>query len=178
VAWIRIARSGGRLRGAAHCFIGILLGIAISAVAIPGLLRSRIGSGESSHIASLKAISTGMEQFRNAHGEYASLEVLAGVKAHKDGVRFEGNPYIPRVLGDVDANGVSLKSGHCFKLYLRGKDSFVVYAWPQKVNRTGTRLFAVMEAGQPFTRGPSPFDGPSQIPPVEEIDRGEWTPVG
>ena len=48
----------------------------IAAVAIPNLLRSRIGANESSALGSLKSISVGQLSFKN--GEFGFLEELSG----------------------------------------------------------------------------------------------------
>jgi prepilin-type N-terminal cleavage/methylation domain-containing protein len=101
----------------------------IAAVAIPGLLRSRIGSNEASAQGSLKSIVTGQEQFKSANcvdqnsngvGEYGYLEELGGLVQCRDplnaqtGSQFTSSPYIARILGTVDANGNSAKAGyHC-----------------------------------------------------------------
>jgi len=108
----------------------------IAAVAIPGLLRSRIGSHESSAISSLKAVSTGQENFKNAVavdcdlvpngvGEYGYLEELAGtgfcrVNGGLGTVQYTTSSFIPTVLGTMAPVGVefaSSKSGYflaCF----------------------------------------------------------------
>jgi prepilin-type N-terminal cleavage/methylation domain-containing protein len=85
----------------------------IAAVAIPGLLRSRIGSNESSAIASCKAICTGQEQFktavsvdenRNGVGEYGFLGELSGQVSTRDLTNqmiFTASPFIPQVFGQA-----------------------------------------------------------------------------
>ena len=110
----------------------------IAAVAIPGLLRSRIGSHESSAIGSLKAVSTGQENFKNGVavdcsavpngvGEYGYLEELAGTDPCRGlvgvdvGATYATNPFIPTVLGTmsvVAAVDVSSKSGYFFMCYI------------------------------------------------------------
>lgn len=185
---ILISRSQGRLGGMGLAIAGtIVSGVTamfcmpmMAAVAIPGLLRSRVGANESSAIASLKAISTGQEQFRNAvaldqdgdgEGEFGFLSELGGVHPVRGGGPiYTANPYIPSVLGRVDANGVAVKSGYCFKLYLPGGDrvavaerdtlpgpdrnaaglqgrNYIVYAWPESPGRSGVRVFVVDAQG-------------------------------
>jgi prepilin-type N-terminal cleavage/methylation domain-containing protein len=112
----------------------------IAAIAIPGLLRSRIGSNEASAIGSLKAISTGQEQFRsaatidlntNGNGEYGLLCELGGIVAPRAWIAGAlavspggpiTNPYIPTVLGrgsDLAANIYSsAKSGYQFTAFV------------------------------------------------------------
>ena len=104
----------------------------IAAVAIPGLLRSRIGSNEASAQGSLKSIVTGQEQFKSANcvdqnsngvGEYGFLEELGGVEqcrsagAALNGATYTASPYIPRILGTANATGDASKAGYficCF----------------------------------------------------------------
>ena len=112
----------------------------IAAVAIPGLLRSRIGANESSAQGSLKSITTGQEQFKsgncvdcnaNGVGEYGFLNEMAGVvsvRAPVGGVQtiasgpiYQSSPYIPRVLGNLVATGASwasAKAGYHIILFL------------------------------------------------------------
>jgi len=113
----------------------------IAAIAIPGLLRSRIGSNESSAIGSLKAVNTGQEQFksaaqvdlnRNGNGEYGFLEELCGVTGIRQntgtpiaytmavGPVLQATPFCPRVLGigTAAAPFASSKSGYHFLCYL------------------------------------------------------------
>jgi hypothetical protein len=187
VAMILIGRSQGRIGGmgiaiggtVASGVMGFFCVPMIAAVAIPGLLRSRVAANETSAIGSLKGICTGMEQYRSATGGYAPLEVLGGFKAGTDGKKCDACPYIPTVLGQVDGNGVSVKSGYCFKAYLRDA-SFVVYAWPMERNRTGVRVFAVDEQGQVYClpRGATPWSGSADAPPLDAFDARKWVPVG
>jgi prepilin-type N-terminal cleavage/methylation domain-containing protein len=116
----------------------------IAAVAIPGLLRSRIGSNEASAQGSLKAICTGQEQFKSANcvdlnsngvGEYGFLPELGGVVQCRtdnagatNGAQFSSSPYIPRILGNTDREDpnqattadASSKAGYHFILYVPG----------------------------------------------------------
>jgi hypothetical protein len=198
LAWI--LASGGRRRGMPHAAVGILVGALILAIVVPGLLRSRIGSGESSPLSCLKGIATGEEQFRNAccvdldgdkDGEYGFLSELGGTRPCRgSGQQYTRTPFIPRVLGTLDANGVALKSGYCFKVYLPSGPAaavsedangppkadpaaaplqgrrYVAYAWPQIVGRTGLRFFMIDEQGRPFTwKGDSPYSGADRAPP-------------
>ena len=108
----------------------------IAAVAIPGLLRSRIGSNEASAQGSLKSIVTGQEQFKSANavdensngvGEYGFLEELGGVVACRDsiggtaGATYAASPYIPRILGTVSIaapTGNASKAGYFITCFL------------------------------------------------------------
>ncbi|GEM_PF-442792 len=122
---------------------GALLGVVgvgvTAAVAIPGLMRSRSGANETSAIASLKAISTGQEMFKNAVavdqnvngvGEYGFLQELAGTSPCRtpgglEGPTYAASPFIPQLFGLIDAEGRSVKSGYYFKVFLPGKQDAV-----------------------------------------------------
>lgn len=96
----------------------------IAAIAIPQLLRSRIGANETSAIGTLKAISAGEEQFRtaacvdgnsNGVGEYGFLQELSGAQVCRiSGIDVSNSPYIP-ALFNAD---VAPKSGYNFTTYL------------------------------------------------------------
>jgi hypothetical protein len=186
VAMILIGRSQGRVGGMGLAIAGtVVSGVMsffclpmIAAVAIPGLLHSRNAANETSAIGSLKAICTGQEQLRLETQMYGTLEVLGGTKPDASGKLHDANPFIPGVLGKVHTGGVSMKAGYCFKVYVRGPNSYVAYAWPAESRRTGVRFFAIDEGGQPFARSPSPFEGPGNPPPPDEIEKGDWKPVG
>jgi prepilin-type N-terminal cleavage/methylation domain-containing protein len=115
----------------------------IAAIAIPGLLRSRIGSNESSALGSLKSVCTGEEQFKNAvavdvntngQGEYGYLRELAGLcntlhsnaaaEAVSAGSPYAASPFIPVVLGQY-ATGMnaSTKSGYHFAGFVSTADN-------------------------------------------------------
>jgi hypothetical protein len=116
-------------------FIGVGALAMATAVVVPGLMRSRIGSNEASAIGSLKAICVGQEQFKsacavdlnsNGVGEYGFLQELAGTSPCRTpgglkGQMFQASPYIPRILGTTDAQGRSAKAGYYFKVFLPGK---------------------------------------------------------
>jgi hypothetical protein len=138
LARLRIARSGGWLRGKGLANDGIVLGALFSvvlAIALPGLLRSRISSGEvTGPGAPLKTVCTSEEQFKNqvlvdqdlnGTGEYGFLSELAGTAPPRGaGAPVSGNPFLPAAFGEVDDKGVACKSGWCLKAYLpRGPDS-------------------------------------------------------
>jgi hypothetical protein len=186
VAMVLIGRSQGRLGGMGLAIGGTVASAGmfffcipmIAAIAIPGLLMSRIGANEASAVGSLKAICSGQEQCRHKYGEYATLEVLAGRKPPRGQKSPEPSPFIPPLLGNVDSNGVSAKAGYCFKVYVREGGSYVAYAWPQARTRSGVRVFAIEEQGQPFATAESPFEGSGNAPPEDAIRTGKWVPVG
>mgnify|MGYP003574031628 FL=1 len=186
----------------------------IAAVAIPGLLRSRIGSNESSAIASVKAISTGQEQFKNATavdenangtGEYGWLEELGGTQQCRGGgATYTTNPVITRVLGTMGTTESAI-SGYHFMIWLPtalgtasatyaggglpaagwpvAEGAFVCYGWPQTVQRTGVRIFAIDGQGMPLANpnATNPYTGTvvAGTPPVWNAvftgTNGDWT---
>jgi len=106
----------------------------IAAVALPNLMRSRVGACESSALGSLKSISVGQLSFKNAHavdlnkdgvGEFGFLEELSGQGALRvdnaggTGTMFvRSSPFIPAQLGIVTAQHEGTKSGYLFVVYL------------------------------------------------------------
>jgi prepilin-type N-terminal cleavage/methylation domain-containing protein len=102
----------------------------IAAIAIPGLLRSRIGTNESSAIGSLRSLSTAQAQFQSqavvdqdgdGTGEFGWLGELAGnSQVRVTSLQMNQSPFIAAILGVRDASGVSQKSGYMFRMYLPG----------------------------------------------------------
>ena len=160
-------------------FFWILLGLALvvaGLIAVPGLLRSRIGSGETSPIGSLKSFSAAQEQFRSqklvdqdqdGEGEYGTIGELSGNRALRGGGRAVSmSPFLPSIFEPTGPGGSGVKSGYFFIVYLCGKtrsftdadvqtgqgvdlqeQNFVAYAWPQQHGKTGTRVFAMDAQG-------------------------------
>ncbi len=101
----------------------------IAAIAIPQLLRSRIGANETSAIGTLKAISAGQEQFRtaacvdanrNGIGEYGFLVEMSGNQNCRiSAINVANSPYIPGIF-NAD---VSAKSGYQFATFLCNADN-------------------------------------------------------
>lgn len=119
----------------------------IAAIAIPQLLRSRIGANETSAMGSLKAISAGQEQFRTAScvdanangiGEYGFLRELSGAQVCRiSGINVATSPYIPSTF-NAD---ISTKSGYQFATFLAtavGAGTNVVGAAPSVVGTDAT----------------------------------------
>lgn len=105
----------------------------IAAIAIPGLLRARISSNETSAIGSLRTTSTAQNQFQNATvkdadldgvGEYGFYVELAGQAAVPFGTTAApARPtFVTSVFGSTSsANaGVANKSGYNFLMFLPG----------------------------------------------------------
>lgn len=193
VALVKINESGGRRGGQglaiaalviaplallAVCFFGL-----VAAVAIPGLMRSRVGTNESSAIGTLRSLSTSQAQFQSqgivdqdndGTGEFGTLGELSGISPCRgSGQSMAASPFIAQILGIRDDNGVSMKSGYCFVLYLptakgparREGDAeldavaadadaqevrWCAYAWPQSPGQSGNRIFFVNQEGQVY----------------------------
>ena len=110
----------------------------IAAIAIPGLLRARIASNESSAIGSLRSLSTTevqaqqqalCDQDADGSGEFCTLQELAGVEATPDGQDINGDavdgkladpPFISATFGIIGASGQSEKSGYNVIVFLPG----------------------------------------------------------
>ncbi|MCI0341175.1 MAG: DUF2950 family protein [Planctomycetales bacterium] len=104
----------------------------MAAIAIPGLLRSKIGTNESSAIGSLRSLTTAQEQFKqqavtdqdgDGTGEYGWLGELAGIDTTRGtggviGPKMATSPFIASILGVKDAAGRSQKSGYYYHIYL------------------------------------------------------------
>ncbi|MHC5079409.1 MAG: prepilin-type N-terminal cleavage/methylation domain-containing protein, partial [Planctomycetota bacterium] len=124
----------------------------IAAVAIPGLLRSRIGANEASALGSLKSINTGQHCFRNSQavdlngdgqGEFGYLVEIAGTGNCRsdnagtcNGGLFGPSPYVPMVLGNMNPTNESEKAGYLFVMYLPSGPAAAVNNYPAAVDIT------------------------------------------
>lgn len=156
----------------------------IAAIAIPGMLRSRSNANETSAIASMKNIGQGQEQFRNACivdlngngiGEYGYLPELGGHGNYRTNnaggtgtSNCNGSSFIDQILGIVNANNESTKSGYLFLVHLPtsistatslypstvslavAEEQFIVYAFPKRLGKSGNRVFAITPLVIPF----------------------------
>jgi hypothetical protein len=141
--------------------------------------RLGMGRNESAAIATLKNICSAQCQCqaaaaidvnKNGVGEYGTFAELAG----RDRVRGGQAPITPPVLSTAFAkveDGVVVRSGYCFRMFLPGKDGAAVaelanggpdaaaidaalaevvwclYAWPLEPGVSGQRVFFVDQAG-------------------------------
>ena len=109
----------------------------LAAIAIPGLLRSRLTANESSAIASLKTIATGAETFRSAQTTPVypgSVSALSSVSP----------AYITGFTGATDP---VTKSGYSFSIGSSGANTFTAIANPTAFGTTGNRSFCVDQTG-------------------------------
>jgi prepilin-type N-terminal cleavage/methylation domain-containing protein len=149
-----------------------IIGI-IAAIAVPGLLRSRLSGHEASAIASLRTIVTSQADYSGLNQGYATdlADLAATCPALGVSVGF--------ISSEMNANGV-IKSGYVFALASSAggvahprpdvcgapmETAFYATALPQSVGSTGNRAFATNTAGavwqdttgvapaEPFTAG-------------------------
>jgi type IV pilus assembly protein PilA len=115
----------------------------IAAIAIPNLLRARMAANESSAVASIRTINTGMITYQSTYptvGFAATLSNLGGV-----------SPCVPSstsacLIDSVLAGGT--KSGYNFTATGSGGPPMISYfatAVPVSVNQTGIRSFCSFE---------------------------------
>jgi len=107
----------------------------IAAIAIPGLLRSRMTSNETATVGTLRTLVASEAQFQGAIivdqdfdgvGEYGFLQELAGsVSANvprwvpgQIQANISPGEFISQILGVVDANGSGQKAGYYYHMYL------------------------------------------------------------
>jgi len=114
----------------------------LAAIAIPNLLRARLGANETAAIGALKTISTAMENWRSRHnGDYVGATLAALGSATP--------PYIDQVLGAADP---SSKNGYQFVITLDAAVGGKVIGYnctatPLAYQQTGERSFIVDESG-------------------------------
>lgn len=105
--------------------------VLLTALAIPGILRSRLIANEATAIAALKTVASGAVSYRAGNSDYpANLSILSTSYP----------PYIDSVLG------MGVKQGYNYVL-TSGVGYFNVTAWPVTYNVTGTRSFYVDTSG-------------------------------
>jgi len=150
-----------------------IIGI-IAAIAIPGLLRARIASNESSAIASLRVIHNAQQTYHSAcgNGFYASTlpilgdaplggtpfvspDLSAAASVDKSGYRFtmaEGDEATSAVSDGCNPTGVA---GALFSSYYATNN-------PLAVNVTGRRWFWTNTLGTIYTSDTDVFGGVTQ----------------
>ena len=106
----------------------------IAAVAIPNLLRSRMGANESNAIGAMRTITAAQTSFRSQHPDRRYSAALAELAT-------EDPPYIDDVLGAGE------KHGYNFAIAGADANTWSATATPAVVGRTGNRTFFVDESG-------------------------------
>ena len=186
----------------------------IASIAIPKLMSARLSANEAAAVATLRSLSSAQAQIQSSSaidtdadggGEYGYFAELAGQAPLR--VSTSGSPTAgavgtdelsPSVLssafGSVDANGVVVRSGFCFQVFLPGSGSaptgvsedsgggktsapfpdsnnceimWCAYAWPLDSGNTGNRCFFINQEGdlmQTSNRGASAYTGADSGP--------------
>lgn len=127
----------------------------IAAIAIPGLLRARIASNEGSAIGTLRALATGEDQYRTAIAEDNDAN---GVGEYGVLAELTAGDFIPRGMTPSGTTEFAIKSGYRIQAFPGdaagdGDDSdesafFIAYAWPDSLNNTGVRAFAIDQSNE------------------------------
>ena len=161
----------------------------IASIAIPRLMSARLSANESAAVATLRSLSSAQAQLQSSSaidsdadggGEYGYFGELAGadpMRVSAAGVPAVGAaadiltpPVLSTAFGNVDANGVVVRSGYCFQIYLPDGAAapagvvevagggalpdadnceilWAAYAWPAQVANTGNRSFFINQEG-------------------------------
>ena len=107
--------------------------VLLAALAIPNLLRSRIGANEASAVSSLKTLSA-------AAATYFPAQTPGGYPPNLAALIGANPPYIDSILGGGNKSGYSFTWGG-------GGNTYSVVAAPQTANVTGVRSFFIDQSG-------------------------------
>ena len=148
----------------------------IAAIAVPGLLRSRMTGNETSAITSLKAMSVGQVQYSTTCGNGGYASSLPVLYAPPGGV---GEGYISPDLGQ---SATPIKSGYNFTMVAgagaaagppdcNGTATVTGYyatGWPMAFGNTGARAFATNASNAVWyvaaaTSPTEPFGAPAAV---------------
>jgi len=176
----------------ANVVLGII-GLAIAAaIAIPNIMGPTCrGGNETAAIATLRNLAScqarfvtygGVDLDGDGFGEYGTLGEMTGatgVRSNAAGT-LRGKPVAPPMLSPalagVGEDGIVIKSGYCFRLFLPGRSGAVrerrpgepftgavdtnraeeewcAYAWPVKYGNSGFRVFFVSQGGDVLQAG-------------------------
>jgi len=156
----------------------------IALIAIPNLLSSRLVANETSTIGTLRSLSSAQAEFQarqivdqdaDGLGEYGFLQELAGSVTPRGAAAPLDPPSISQALGNVDATGVTTKSGYVFVHFLPGgagaeiqepalgafpgpnaadanfeETRYCTYAIPQTIRNTGNRAFVINQQAEVY----------------------------
>ncbi|TAJ18345.1 MAG: prepilin-type N-terminal cleavage/methylation domain-containing protein [Planctomycetota bacterium] len=142
---LRRHSAGARTQRTGFTLIELMIVVAVVAVvsslAVPKLMSSRLTANESAAISNLRAIASAQEQFRSSYavdsdgdggGEYGFLGEISGVAGLREfaggaavvGAQLLTPSMLPFAFGNLQADawgeGVVVRSGYCYKLYLPG----------------------------------------------------------
>ena len=176
-------------RGRGFTLIELMIVIAIIAIialiAIPNLLSSRLVANETSTIGSLRSLASAQAEFQarqivdqdsDGLGEYGFLQELAGSVFPRGAAAAIDPPSISQTLGNVDAAGITSKSGYAYVLFLPGGGGAAImepplgafpgpvpadsneqeikwacYAIPMAVRNTGSRAFIINQQSEVYS---------------------------
>jgi type IV pilus assembly protein PilA len=146
----------------------------IAAIAVPGLMRSRMTGNETSAIASLKAMTVGEVSYSTTCGNGGYAASLTQLYAPPGGV---GEGYINADLGQ---SATPIKAGYNFGLVAGAGaaagptdcngaatvTAFYASGWPQQYGNTGSRSFGTNQTNQIWylaaaTAPTEPFSAPA-----------------
>jgi len=157
----------------------------IAAIAIPSLISSRIASYETAATGTLRSLAAAettfvtrciVDQDGDGSGEYGFLQELTGYAIPRTRTAMlPAGEGISTALGNVDANGISGKSGYCYQLWLPTdagaaesegpvgtvpaalaananvqETRWACYAWPVDHGSTGYRCFVVNQQAEVY----------------------------
>jgi prepilin-type N-terminal cleavage/methylation domain-containing protein len=156
-----------------------IIGI-LTAITVPGLLRARSNTNETSTVGSLRAVITAQTTYSSSCGNgsfavlfstlavgpnlspdgYLSSDLTSGPMPEKSGYLYSVAPGVGGVPGPVDCNGTATNT------------TYYLTATPSNVGITGSRAFAANHGGAVWqdTSGvppPEPFLAGGSISPVQ-----------
>ncbi|MEO0478588.1 MAG: type II secretion system protein [Planctomycetota bacterium] len=180
--------------------------VILATVAVPNYLGNKMLSNEGAAIGSMRTILSAQAAFQGAGAvdqdgdglsEFGTLrELTGGVDLPGTGDRVRP-PYLPRSVGNVDAQGRILKSGYYFQLYLpdatglgiadiTGSRALVdantselhwcIVAWPVRHGQTGRHAYFLNERGDLLKSDEAGYSGTANAPPAGCAIVGNTTP--
>ncbi|MBI5850431.1 MAG: DUF2950 family protein [Planctomycetes bacterium] len=168
----------------------------VASIAVPNLMSSSANANEAATISALRTLSTSQFRFKtsshvdvdgNGAAEYGSLPELAGLAAPRGQTEPLSPAFVSASLGTIDANGIVLRHGYCFRLHLpdaggtglvaipgnlasvdprRAETSWTIVAWPASHGLSGRTCFFVNEQGEILKSLTARYSGLASIPPA------------
>ena len=172
----------------------IILAI-VATLALPRLLSARLGSNETTAVATLRELVTAQAQFqkrgladedRDGLGEMGTFGELSGAVAVRG-----GRVLVPHILSasfrSLNITGEVTKHGYQFRIFLPNalgqglgevpggppigidadiaENTWCAYAWPTNYEGTGIKTFFVNQGGDVAFADTSAYSGPGSGPP-------------
>jgi prepilin-type N-terminal cleavage/methylation domain-containing protein len=150
----------------------------IASIAVPNLLSSSMVANEAATISALRTLATAQFRFkssshvdadRNGAAEYGTLPELAGIHPPRGQTEVLSPPFVSASFGNLDANGIVLRGGYCYRLHLpdaggtglpasptnlaavharHAESAWTIVAWPVSFGHSGRTCFFVNEQGE------------------------------